>query len=58
VIFWRKGPQKAVVAVPHEILRIVYFMLKRNEPYRGEKRDLSWRKLKRLERVAFLERFP
>jgi hypothetical protein len=46
----RKGPQKAVVAVAHEMLRIVYFMLKKNESYRGEKRDLSWRKLKRLER--------
>jgi transposase len=48
----RKGPQKAVVAVAHEMLRIVYFMLKKNESYRGEKRDLSWRKLKRLERKS------
>jgi len=48
----RKGDKKAVVAVAHEMLRIVWFMLKRNEPYRGEKRGLSWRKLKRLERVA------
>lgn len=46
----RKGGQKAVVAVAHEMLRIVYFM-KRNESYRGEKRGLSGRKLKRLERV-------
>jgi transposase len=48
----RKGDKKAVVAVAHEMLRVVYFMLKRNEPYRGEKRGLSWRKLKRLESVA------
>ena len=35
----------------HHMLRIVWFMLKRNEVYRGEKRGLSWGK-KRLERVA------
>ena len=28
------GSRKAVVAVAHEMLRIVWFMLKRNEPYR------------------------
>lgn len=48
----RKDPQKAVVAVVHEMLRIVYFMLKRNESYRGEKRGLSRRKFKRLERKS------
>ncbi|MGC8936725.1 MAG: hypothetical protein ACP5KV_05105 [Candidatus Methanomethylicaceae archaeon] len=48
----RKGHQKAVVAVAHEMLRIVYYMLKRNEPYRGERRCLSMRKFKRLERKA------
>jgi len=36
------------------MLRIVYFMLKRNEPYRGEDRGLSWRKLKRLERKSMV----
>jgi len=50
----RKGNQKAVVAVAHEMLRIVYFMLKRNEPYRGEKRDLSLRKLNSLERKGIV----
>lgn len=50
----RKGDQKAVVAVAHEMLRIVYFMLKRNEAYRGEKRDLSWRKLNSLERKGIV----
>jgi len=44
----RKGDKKAVVAVAHEMLRIVYFMLKRNEPYRGGKGELSERKLKML----------
>jgi len=48
----RKDPQKAVVAVANEMLRIVWFMLKKNESYRGEKRDLSWRKLKSLKRDA------
>ena len=42
------------VAVAHEMLRIVWFMLKRNEPYRGERSDLSRRKLKRLERCALV----
>jgi transposase len=50
----RKNDKKAVVAVAHEMLRIVYFMLKRNESYRGEKCDLSLRKLKRLERIAIV----
>jgi hypothetical protein len=50
----RKNDKKAVVAVAHEMLRIVYFMLKRNESYRGEKRDLSLRKLKRLERKSIV----
>jgi len=48
----RKGPQKAVVAVAHEMLRVVWFMLRRNEPYRGWDAGLSGRKFKRLERVA------
>jgi len=48
----RKGHQKAIIAVAHEMLRIVYFMLKRNEAYRGERCDLSRRKLKRLERFS------
>jgi transposase len=48
----RHGGQKAVVAVAHEMLRIVWFMLKRGEPYRGGRKGLSERKLKRLERLA------
>jgi len=50
----RKGHLKAIIAVAHEMLRIVYFMLKRMEPYRGEDRVLSLRKLKGLERVALV----
>lgn len=48
----RKGKGKAVVAVAHEMIRIVYFMLKRNEPYRGENIDLTLKKLKRMESRA------
>ena len=49
---WRKGKGKAVVAVAHEMIRIVYFMLKRNEPYRGENVELTVKKLKRMESRA------
>jgi transposase len=31
----RRGKGKALVAVAHEMIRIVYFMLRDNEPYRG-----------------------
>jgi len=50
----RNGDKKAVVAVAHEMLRIVYFMLKKNEAYRGGGRDLSGRKLKWLERKSLI----
>lgn len=29
-----------MVAVTHEIICIIYFMLKRNEPYRGENKRM------------------
>jgi transposase len=48
----RGGDKKAVVAVAHEMLRIAYFMLTRNEPYRSGRRDLTKRKLIRMQRVA------
>ena len=48
----RKGEGKAVVAVAHEMTRIIYYMLKRNEPYRGENRRLTERKLKNMEKRA------
>ena len=39
---------KAVVAVAHEMIRIVYFMLKNNEPYRGQNVEMTTRKLKSM----------
>jgi len=48
----RKGEKSAVVAVAHEMARIVYFMLRRNEPYRGVNRRLWERKLKSMEKRA------
>jgi len=45
----RGGKGKAIVAVAHEMLRIVYFMLKRDEPYRDENVELTTKKLKRME---------
>jgi hypothetical protein len=38
----------AVVAVAHEMLRVVYFMLKCMEPYGGENCGFSVRKFKGL----------
>ena len=48
----RKGHQKAIIAVAHEMLRIVWFMLKRRERYRGEDHRLSLRKFNRMSRIA------
>jgi len=46
----RKGIKgKAVVAVAHKMLRIVYFMLRDNEPYRGMNVEMTTRKLKTME---------
>jgi hypothetical protein len=36
----RRGAGCATVAVAHEMARIMYFMLSRNEPYRGA--DGGW----------------
>jgi len=44
----RRGHHKAVVAVTREMLTIIWHMLTRNEPYRGENRRLTREKLKRL----------
>ena len=49
----RRGAGCAVVAVAHEMARIMYFMLVRGEPYRGENRGLTERKLKNMSRRAF-----
>jgi len=43
------GKGKAVVAVAHEMIRIVYFMLRDNAPYRGQNVELTLRKLKNIE---------
>jgi len=48
----RKGKGKVLVAVAHEMLRISYNLLKRNEAYRGENRRLTERKLKSMEKRA------
>ena len=48
----RKGEKSAVVAVAHEMVRIIFFMLKRNEPYRGQNKGLMERKIKDMERQA------
>ena len=48
----RKGGKSAVAVVAHEMARIMYFMLKRNEAYRGMKRGLWERKLKNMEKRA------
>jgi len=44
----RKGEKSAVVAVAPEMARIIYYMLRRNEPYRGQNRELTERKLKAM----------
>jgi hypothetical protein len=49
----RKGAGCAVVAVAHEMARIMYFMLVREEPYRGENRGLIEIKLKGIGRKAY-----
>ena len=49
----RRGSGCAVVAVAHEMARIMYFMLVREEPYRGENRGLTERKLKNMSKRAF-----
>jgi transposase len=48
----RRGSGCAVVAVAHEMARIMYFMLVRGEPYRGENRGLTERKLKNMSKRA------
>jgi len=48
----KHGPQKAVVAVARKMLAIMYVMLIRNEPYRGENPELTERKHKRLDTLV------
>ena len=48
----RRGSGCAIVAVAHEMARIMYFMLVREESYRGENRGLTERKLKGMGKKA------
>jgi len=48
----KHGPQKAIVAVARKMLAIMYVMLIRNEPYRGENPELTEQKHKRLDTLA------
>ncbi|MFH2111225.1 MAG: IS110 family transposase [Candidatus Bathyarchaeota archaeon] len=50
----RKGGKSAVAAVAHEMARIMYYMLRNGEPYRGVKVELWERKLKRMEKNALI----
>jgi transposase len=50
----RRGAGCAVVAVAHEMARIMYFMLSRNEPYREADAGLVERKLKNMNRKAMI----
>jgi len=45
----RSSKGKALVAVAHEMIRIIYLMLRDNEPYRGQNVELTVKKLKRME---------
>ena len=48
----KHGHQKAIVAVARKMLAIMYVMLIRNEPYRGENPELTEQKHKRLDTLA------
>jgi len=48
----KHGSQKAVVAVARKMLAIMYVMLIRNEPYRGQNPELTEQKHKRLDTLA------
>jgi len=48
----KHGHQKALVAVARKMLAIMYVMLIRNEPYRGQNPQLTAQKHKRLDTLA------
>jgi hypothetical protein len=50
----RRGPQKARVATGKEMLVIIWYMLTRNEPYRGMNRASTVRKYKKMEKEAIV----
>ena len=47
----RKGTKIAVVATARKLLRVIYCMLIRKEDYKYERKALTERKLKRLEKI-------
>ena len=49
----RRGSGCAIVAVAHEMARIMFFMLSRNEPYRDADGGLVERKLKNMSKKAY-----
>ncbi len=48
----KHGHQKAIVAVARKMLTIMYVMLIRNEPYRGENAELTEQEHERVDKVA------
>ena len=49
----RRGAGCATVAVAHEMARIMFFMMSRNEPYRDADGGMVERKLKSMSKKAF-----
>ena len=49
----RRGAGCAIVAVAHEMARVLFFMLSRDEPYRDADGGLVERKLKNMSRKAY-----
>ena len=48
----RKGHSKALVATMRKMLVVIWTILTKNEPYSGEDRELTERKIKRLIRIS------
>jgi len=48
----KKGHSKALVATMRKMLVVIWTILTRNEPYSGEDRELTERKIKRLIRTS------
>ena len=47
-----RGHKKAIVAVAHKLLKIIYHMLKEDKPYEERDDDLTYGKIRRMERMA------
>ncbi len=48
----RRGHQKAITAVARKMLVSIYYMLKRNEDYQGQRDDLLEKKIRRLQHTV------